>query len=173
MANKVFDKETLLDLIVNGVPLFILLFFIGIFAVLPYFGSSGLATGLQYAIVALSFVALGVLTYLAAVAIAGSEIGNDVYLPGQASVEGAKPIEEREQERIWELEGQEKPAEGKALGEGESVEESDEEATEADEETDDEAAEAAEGSEESEGSSEETEAEEAADGDADEEQSQS
>lgn len=97
MATKVFDKETLLDLLVNGVPLFILLFFIGVFLALPAFGLGGLATGLQFAIVVLSFVALAVLTYLTGKAVSTAEKTGTVYMPGQATVRGSKPLEEREE----------------------------------------------------------------------------
>lgn len=106
MADTVFDKETLLDLIVNGVPLFILLFFLGVFVALPYFGFGGLATLEQFLIVGLSFVGLAILTYIAAKKIAGTEKEGTNYLPGQANVPGAKPIEEREEEREGEYYGE-------------------------------------------------------------------
>lgn len=106
MANTVFDKETLLDLVVNGVPLFILLFFLAVFIVLPYFGFEGLATIEQILIVGVSFVSLAILTYVAAKKIAGTEKEGTNYLPGQANVPGAKPLEEREEEREEEYYGE-------------------------------------------------------------------
>lgn len=106
MENKVFDKETLLDLVVNGVPLFILLFFFAVFIALPYFGFSGLATIQQLLIVGLSFVGLAILTYIAAKKIAGTEKEGTDYLPGQANVPGSKPLEEREEEREREYYGE-------------------------------------------------------------------
>ena len=96
MANTVFDRETLLDLIVNGVPLFILLFFFVAFLLVPSFGYSGLEMLVQLLIVGASFVALAFLTYVAAKKIAGSEKENTNYLPGQANVPGSKPLDERE-----------------------------------------------------------------------------
>lgn len=98
MANTVFDRETLLDLVVNGIPLFIMLFFIGVFLALPVFGFGGIEAGLQFGIVGLSFVALAVLTYIVGKAISTAEKSGTVYMPGQANVEGSKPLEEREEE---------------------------------------------------------------------------
>lgn len=86
MAVKIFDRETLLDLIVNGVPLFIVLFFVLLFAVFNPFGVDPLASGLQFAILLASFGGLAVLTYLSAKAISGSEKRQAVYPPGQTDV---------------------------------------------------------------------------------------
>lgn len=113
MANEVFKRETLLDLVVNGVPLFILLFFTVFFLALPVFGFGGLEAWLHFAIVVVSFVSLAILSYVAAIAIVRAEESGPVYLPGQANVEGSKPLEEREEglerdERA--LEYDEKPA---------------------------------------------------------------
>lgn len=83
----IFDRETLLDLVVNGVPLFIMLFFIVAFAVVNPFGFDPLASGLQFALIVVPFVALAILTYLSARAIAGDEARTERLLPpGQATV---------------------------------------------------------------------------------------
>lgn len=68
-----FDEETLLDLIVNAVPLAILLFFILVFAVLNPFGSDPVTTALQFSIMIVTFVALLILTYYSGKAIQESE----------------------------------------------------------------------------------------------------
>ncbi|MFC6872980.1 DUF6684 family protein [Halobellus marinus] len=94
MANKIFDRDTLLDLTVNVVPLFIMGFFVVAFAVFSPFGIDPLTSSVQFGLLAVPFVLLAVLTYFAGRAVAGSEKSGDVYLPGQASVEGATPIEE-------------------------------------------------------------------------------
>lgn len=99
MEPTVFDKETLLDLVVNGVPLAILLVFIGLFLVFPAFGFGGLLSALQFAIVVLSFVALVILSYLTGKAVSTAEKTGPVYVPGQANVEGSKPLHERERSR--------------------------------------------------------------------------
>lgn len=107
MSDTVFNKETLLDLLVNGIPLFILLFFLGVFVALPVFGFGGIEAGLQFGIVAVSFIALTILTYLVGNAITVAEDSGTVYMPGQATVVGSKPLEEREEA----LEGEEAESE--------------------------------------------------------------
>lgn len=93
MANKIFDRDTLLDLTVNVVPLFIIAFFVVSFAVLSPFGIDPLASAIQFGLLAIPFVLLAILTYFAGRAVAGSEMTGDVYLPGQAGVRGAEPLE--------------------------------------------------------------------------------
>lgn len=93
MSNRIFDRETQLDLLVNIIPLFILAFFIVGFLVFAPFGVDPLASAIQLGLIAVPFVLLAVLTYFAAVAVAGSENDGPVYLPGQASVSGAEPLE--------------------------------------------------------------------------------
>ena len=93
MSNEIFDRETQLDLLVNIIPLFILGFFIVGFLVFAPFGIDPLASSIQFGLIAIPFVLLTVLTYFAAVAVAGSERSDPVYLPGQASVRGAEPLE--------------------------------------------------------------------------------
>lgn len=73
MDSSTFDRETLLDLVVNAVPLAIMLFFLAVFVVYNPFGPSAVQTALQFSIVGLTFVALVVLTYYSAKAIAGAE----------------------------------------------------------------------------------------------------
>ena len=93
MSNEIFDRETQLDLLVNIIPLFILGFFIVGFLLFAPFGIDPLASSIQFGLIAIPFVLLTVLTYFAAVAVAGSERSSPVYLPGQASVRGAEPLE--------------------------------------------------------------------------------
>jgi hypothetical protein len=93
MSNEIFDRETQLDLLVNIIPLFILAFFVVAFVVFTPFGVDPLASAIQFGLIAVPFVLLAVLTYFAAVAVAGSENDGPVYLPGQASVSGAEPLE--------------------------------------------------------------------------------
>ncbi|MFB6150587.1 MAG: DUF6684 family protein [Haloarculaceae archaeon] len=73
MAEKVFDRETLLDLTVNVIPLGILLFFIVAFAVVSPWGFDPLTSGLQFAIVGVMAVLLSILTYYAGKAISTAE----------------------------------------------------------------------------------------------------
>lgn len=96
MESKIFDKETLLDLTVNFIPLGIILTFIIVFAVVSPWGFDIRASGLMYAIMIVMFIALGVLTYLSGKAIAGDEKTKPVYSQGQAFLDNAKPIEHGE-----------------------------------------------------------------------------
>ncbi|MFB6202635.1 MAG: DUF6684 family protein [Halorhabdus sp.] len=67
------DHETLLDLLVNGIPLGILVFFFAAFALASPFGWNSVASGLQLAIVGSMIVLLAVLSYYAGRAIANAE----------------------------------------------------------------------------------------------------
>jgi len=73
MALFGFEKDTLLDLTVNAIPLGILLFFIGAFAVVPAFGVDPVFSGMQFALMIMMFLLLAVLTYYAGKAIEGAE----------------------------------------------------------------------------------------------------
>lgn len=73
MASSVFDRETLLDLTVNIIPLGIILFFIVVFAALPGFGYDPLVTGVQMSLLVIPFVGLAFLTYISGKAIAEAE----------------------------------------------------------------------------------------------------
>lgn len=97
MATKVFDREMFLDLIVNFIPLFILVFFIVGYTVYNPFGTDTVYRSLQYVLIAAPFVLLAILTYLSAKAIGTSERDSPVYLPGGATVDGAEPVEDHEE----------------------------------------------------------------------------
>ena len=73
MSEKIFDRETLLDLTVNFIPLGIILFFIGVFALVSPWGIDPLVSGMQFAIVGIMAVALLILTYYAGKAISTAE----------------------------------------------------------------------------------------------------
>lgn len=73
MTEKVFDRETLLDLTVNVIPLGILLFFVAAFALVNPWGIDSVVSGLQFAIVGSTAVLLTVLTYYAGKAISKAE----------------------------------------------------------------------------------------------------
>jgi len=68
-----FEKETLLDLTVNVIPLGILLFFIGAFAVFPAFDGNSVFAVLQFALMGTMFVGLAILSYYTGKAIEGAE----------------------------------------------------------------------------------------------------
>jgi len=74
MASAVpFDRETLLDLVVNAIPLGIMLFFILVFLLVNPFGSDPVGTAIQLTIVGVTFAALLLLTYVSGRAISESE----------------------------------------------------------------------------------------------------
>lgn len=75
MSSRIFDRDTLLDLTVNVIPLGILAFFIVVFLVYAPgpFAFDSVFTTVQLAIVITTFVLLAVLTYYAGKAIAGAE----------------------------------------------------------------------------------------------------
>jgi hypothetical protein len=100
MANEteIFDRETLLDLVVNIIPLFIIFFFIVAFLLFNPFGVEALPSGIQFGLLVAPFVLLAILTYISGKAIAGAEKDFTVYLPGQATVAGATPLHGTEDE---------------------------------------------------------------------------
>ena len=98
MESEIFDKETILDLMVNFIPLGIIFFFIAAFTVFAPWGFDVRGWGVMFAIMAIMFVALAILTYVSAKAIAGDEKRATVYAQGQAGLEGAKPIHSHDDE---------------------------------------------------------------------------
>ncbi|WP_049899609.1 DUF6684 family protein [Halococcus agarilyticus] len=72
MAERVFDRETLLDLTVNVIPLGMLLFFVLLFAVTTV-GSTPIATVVSQALLVVPFVVLTGTTYLTGRIIAESQ----------------------------------------------------------------------------------------------------
>ncbi|UPM43764.1 DUF6684 family protein [Halocatena salina] len=73
MASSVFDRETLLDLSVNIIPLGIILFFIAVFVALPGFEYDPFITTIQMSLLVIPFIGLAVLTYVSGKAITKAE----------------------------------------------------------------------------------------------------
>lgn len=71
-----FERETLLDLTVNVIPMGIILFFVVGFGVVPSFGVDPVITSVQYSLLVLPFIGLAVLTYYAGKAIERAEVGH-------------------------------------------------------------------------------------------------
>lgn len=92
---KIFDKDTILDLTVNIIPLGIILFFIVYLLVFdPWtIGDDPLIMVVTLGLHVVPFVSLAILTYFSGKAIAGSEKEGEVYLAGRASVSSADPLE--------------------------------------------------------------------------------
>lgn len=113
MASAVpFDRETLLDLVVNAIPLGIMLFFIAVFLLVNPFGSDPVGTAIQITIVGVTFLALFVLTYVSGKAISESE--KELEEKGYAGVSesvGAEPeLDSEDEEPAGELESGDEPA---------------------------------------------------------------
>ncbi len=73
MSSKTFDRETLLDLTVNGIPLGIMVFFIVAYAFVNPFGWNNLVSTLQFSIIIVTALLLSILTYFAGKAISEAE----------------------------------------------------------------------------------------------------
>ncbi|MFD1587214.1 DUF6684 family protein [Halorientalis brevis] len=73
MSSKTFDRETLLDLTVNGIPLGIMVFFVIAYAFVNPFGWNDLVSTLQFSIIIVTALLLSILTYFAGKAISEAE----------------------------------------------------------------------------------------------------
>ncbi|WP_277554243.1 DUF6684 family protein [Halobaculum limi] len=102
----IFDRDTLLDLTVNVIPLGIILFFVVAFVVIdPFSGLDFYGRVLQMGLLVFPFVALVILTYVSGKAIAGDEKRSAVFFQGQATLEDAKTKHEIEEEIEAEING--------------------------------------------------------------------
>jgi len=72
-TDRIFDRETLLDLTVNFIPLGIILFFVVLFALFRPFGVDIVATVIMMGLLIIPFAALAVLTYFAGKVITEAE----------------------------------------------------------------------------------------------------
>jgi hypothetical protein len=66
MVGSTFDRETLLDITVNVIPLFILAFFIVLFVVRKPWSGEPLIYAMSHVLTIVPFVLLALLTYIAA-----------------------------------------------------------------------------------------------------------
>ena len=73
MSERTFDRETLLDLTVNVIPLGIILFFVALFLVIRPWEQNLFVTAVSMGLLVVPFVGLAVLTYFSGRAIAGAE----------------------------------------------------------------------------------------------------
>jgi hypothetical protein len=72
-TDRIFDRETLLDLTVNIIPLGIILFFVVLFLAFRPFGVDPVATVISMGLLVIPFAALAVLTYFAGKVITEAE----------------------------------------------------------------------------------------------------
>lgn len=107
MASNVFDRETMLDLLVNVIPLGILIFFIALFVVDNSFGGNPIYTYLQFGIVVVTFGLLLVLTYFSGRAIATDEERTEGTIWGELPPGGVPADGEPSQEGLPSADGEE------------------------------------------------------------------
>jgi mannose/fructose/N-acetylgalactosamine-specific phosphotransferase system component IIC len=92
MSEKVFDRETLLDLTVNVIPFAIMAIFFALFLVFNPFEGSIVITAIQLSIVGVSAIGLMILTYYSGAAVSKAEEETEAKLEGetaeQAQLEG-------------------------------------------------------------------------------------
>jgi len=69
MNSRIFNRETLLDLVVNMIPIVIMLIFLVLFALYNPWPGNAFMSGLGLALVIVPLILLAILTYLAADAI--------------------------------------------------------------------------------------------------------
>lgn len=102
MNERIFDRETLLDLFVNAIPLVILLFFVALYAAVAPFPENSVVLAIQMSIIILTGLGLALLTYYSGKAISSAENEMDEYIPAGYSREDAEvagvPGEEAEDE---------------------------------------------------------------------------
>ncbi|WP_225334656.1 DUF6684 family protein [Halomicrobium urmianum] len=72
-----FEKDTLLDLTVNFIPLAIIAFFIAAFAIFPAFSFDPVFSTIQFLLMIGMFAALAILTYYAGRAVEDAEKGTE------------------------------------------------------------------------------------------------
>jgi hypothetical protein len=73
MEKELFDRDTVLDLTVNFIPLGILLVFIVLYLVFNPFGFGSVISSIQFAIIGAMFVGLAALTYYSGAAVSRAE----------------------------------------------------------------------------------------------------
>lgn len=87
MSDRIFDRDTMLDLSVNFIPLGILLFFVLVFFVLTPFPSDPLILLVQMSLVIIPGIALLMLTYYSGNAIEGSRDDEEGAGPGYSEAD--------------------------------------------------------------------------------------
>jgi hypothetical protein len=98
MSNRTFDRETLLDLSVNVIPLAILAFFVIVYGVMGNYPNDPLVLFVQMSIIIVTGIALTLLTYFSGKAIAGSETEDEI--PPGYSPEDAEAAPDPEAESV-------------------------------------------------------------------------
>lgn len=80
MSERTFDRETLLDLTVNIIPLGIIAFFFALFMLVRYWDADPLITLVSFGLLVVPFVGLALLTFISGRVIARDE-ESDTHAP--------------------------------------------------------------------------------------------
>lgn len=81
MSERTFDRDTLLDLSVNVIPLAILLFFVVLYVAIAPFPENSVVLAVQLSVITITGVALALLTYYSGKAISSAEDETDDMIP--------------------------------------------------------------------------------------------
>ncbi|MEF8787401.1 MAG: DUF6684 family protein [Haloarculaceae archaeon] len=87
MSEKVFDRETLLDLTVNVIPFGILVIFFGGYLLFNPWGFDSVISGVQLAIIGVSAAGLMILTYFSGAAVSKAEKRSEAALEAEETAE--------------------------------------------------------------------------------------
>jgi hypothetical protein len=93
-ADTLFDRDTLLDILVNVVPIGILLFFTLLFLSYGSYPDNALVTVVQISLILIPVVVVAVITYYAAKAVTRAEqAGGDEIPPGYSRADAEMATE--------------------------------------------------------------------------------
>ncbi len=87
MSEKVFDRETLLDLTVNVIPFAILVIFFGGYLLFNPWGFDSVISGIQLAIIGVSGIGLLILTYYSGAAVSKAEKETEAAIEAEKTAE--------------------------------------------------------------------------------------
>jgi hypothetical protein len=100
MSEKVFDRETLLDLTVNVIPFGILAIFFAAYVLFNPFEGGGVITAIQLAIVGVSALGLMILTYYSGAAVSKAEMKSEAALEAEEAEQAELEADEAEAEEL-------------------------------------------------------------------------
>lgn len=90
MSERTFDRDTLLDLSVNVIPIAILLFFVVLYAAIAPFPANPVVLAVQVSVITITGIALALLTYYSGKAISSAEDETDEPIPPGYSEDDAE-----------------------------------------------------------------------------------
>jgi hypothetical protein len=94
MSEKVFDRETLLDLTVNVIPFGIMAIFFALYLLFNPFEGGSVITAIQLSIVGVSAIGLLILTYYSGAAVSKAEMEAEAEAELEAGAEEQAALED-------------------------------------------------------------------------------